>query len=364
MYCYSLYGKTDVGCVRNNNEDVFIAEPAWHDGFVLCGAVDGVGGYDGGEIAASITKETMIESLASNAFDKPLDAVKHAFVQANNEIVKRQKVESMYSNMSCVASTALIDTRNQIAYIAHVGDSRIYLLDSLGLNKLTHDHSLVGYMEEQGELTEIQAMNHPRRNVIERSLGESFRTVDSDNWMENSIHRIPAGGILLFCSDGLTDMANSSEITAILQSCGTLDDKVDELINLAKDRGGKDNITVVLYRNDAEIKLDRPQITYSEPSANLRLATRQPEVERDKVNNKRRYSLFLLVIAVLSAFIAGALFSCLWLFSNNKNTVENTGISDNKFYYSDQKKSIDFFKSIIDTNNNDTYCFIDKDVDK
>ena len=243
---YRCIGRTDTGLVRDNNEDSFVAMRLGNRPLLLCAVIDGVGGYDGGEVAASVTADTLLSFVTAHLDVKPLDLVKMALTEANNAVFRRRGEDARLREMGCVASVALVDLERKMAYVAHVGDTRIYLFGPEGLRKITHDHSLVGYMEDHEDITEFQAMNHPQRNEIDRFLGDSLREVGQDGFIESGIYPIPADGKLLLCSDGLTDMVTSREISEILSSDQDTASKVDSLIVAANSNGGKDNVTVVL----------------------------------------------------------------------------------------------------------------------
>ncbi len=252
MNAFRCFGRTDPGLVRENNEDAFLASRIGESPMLLCAAIDGVGGYEGGEVAASVAAGTLSSYVGSHLGEKPLVLVKAALQEANDAVCKAKEARPDLSRMGCVASVALVDLEQRMAYIAHVGDTRIYLFGPEGLRKITHDHSLVGYMEDNGDITEFQAMNHPQRNEIERCLGISREDFARDGFVESGIYPIPPGGQLLLCSDGLTDCVPSREIVDVLSAEMDVRGKVDALIEAAKDKGGKDNITVVLLELPAE----------------------------------------------------------------------------------------------------------------
>lgn len=241
-----IYGGTDMGRVRRNNEDAFICQHIWDDNHVLCAAIDGLGGYEGGEVAAEIARTTIISYLEDFALPEYGQLLKGAVIEANNEIVRQHEARPKVSQMGCVASVGLFDLSAGFLYIAHVGDSRIYQFSEGVLKKLTHDHSLVGYREEIGEMTEEAAMNHPRRNVIDKYLGERQLPADTDGYIEMSIFPLHGDARYLFCSDGLTDMVTSARIKEILSEDITVEEQVKSLIAKANDAGGKDNVTVVI----------------------------------------------------------------------------------------------------------------------
>lgn len=270
MSTYRCFGRTDPGLVRENNEDAFLASRVGDSPMLLCAAIDGVGGYEGGEVAASVAADTLSSYVGSHLGEKPLVLVKASLQEANDAVCKAKEERPDLSRMGCVASVALVDFEQRMAYIAHVGDTRIYLFGPEGLRKITHDHSLVGYMEDNGDITEFQAMNHPRRNEIERCLGVSREDFSRDGFVESGIYPIPPGGQLLLCSDGLTDCVPSRDIMDILSEGTDIRGKVDALIEAAKGKGGKDNITVVLLELPAEpvTPVERQDPTPSDPGRN------------------------------------------------------------------------------------------------
>lgn len=241
-----IYGETNQGLVRQSNEDSFICQYIWDDSHVLCAAIDGLGGYEGGEIAAEIARSTILKHIEDFASNKTGQLLKDAFIDANNEIIRQREARPKVAQMGCVASVGLLDLSQGILYVAHVGDSRIYQFSDGQLKKLTHDHSLVGYREEIGEMTEEAAMHHPKRNVIDRFLGEQHLSFDTDGYIEISVFPIQWNTQYLFCSDGLTDLVTGSQIARVLTTDISIEDKVKMLITKANEAGGKDNITVVI----------------------------------------------------------------------------------------------------------------------
>jgi len=242
----SYFGKSDPGKQRRNNEDANIACTIWDDNHVLGVAIDGVGGYDGGERAAEIAKETIVAYLKKHPNGERLDLLKHAVVEANNKIEDERQTKKKFPNMACVLTACLVEVEKKRINMAHVGDTRLYQYYGNALIKLSHDHSLIGYREEIGNLTEEEAMNHPERNLINRLVGETFHRVDDKDFIEAATFPLLPDSTLLLCSDGLFDMLTSAEMIPVLKQAISLRDKVRELIRLANDKGGKDNITVVL----------------------------------------------------------------------------------------------------------------------
>lgn len=243
-------GLTDTGKRRTNNEDAFVAERL-DDGTVLAIVIDGVGGYEGGEVAAEIAHKEIPSYLKEFNRGERLELLKQAVVCANNAIFDRRQLDTARPNMSCVLTSALIDTDRKVIDMVHVGDTRMYQYHNGELLKLSHNHSYVGYCEEIGELTEEQAMHHPRRNEISRSVGEERHGVSDKSFLEAVEHPLLPDSILLLCSDGLTDLVTSAQIVSILDQDVPLEEKTKQLINAANEAGGKDNITVVLVEHHA-----------------------------------------------------------------------------------------------------------------
>lgn len=265
------FGETNQGMVRTNNEDTYICQQIWDDTHILCAAIDGLGGYKGGEVAAELARTTIIKHLEDFASKKIGDLLKAALIDANNEIISHHKIRPNLSQMGCVASVGIIDLSQGIISIAHVGDSRIYQFVNGKLKKLTHDHSLVGYREEIGELSEEDAMNHPRRNVIDKFLGERILNFATESYIELSAWPITEDTQFLFCSDGLTDLITSAQISKVLSSDLFIEDKVRSLIASANDAGGKDNITIVL--TDVKVDISNKTLLIAANENNITIST-------------------------------------------------------------------------------------------
>lgn len=168
-----VYAQTDLGRKREENEDNFIAVPAlWSRASrALIGAIDGVGGYEGGAEAALISKQTIEDYFQNFSFGAPLQLLKEAAVAANNAIYEARRQNVELGRMSCVLSVAVLDADKELMYVAHVGDSRGYVYRNGAMLKITRDHSSVGMKEDSGYLTEEEAMQHPRRNEINKMVG-------------------------------------------------------------------------------------------------------------------------------------------------------------------------------------------------
>lgn len=302
---FSFFGATDMGRVRTNNEDTFVCQTVWDADHLLCVAIDGVGGYDGGEVAAEMARSTIVDYV--NRYPAPddacLDVLKQAVVEANNAIVQQKRAEGQYPHMSCVLTAGLFDIARMQLNVVHVGDTRLYQYAGGELRKLTHDHSLVGFREEQGELTEEEAMRHPQRNLIERCVGEEMHMLDDRNFMESGIFPMPANAHFVFCTDGLTDMVTSGDIRRVLDTEGSVERRAHQLIAAANDRGGRDNVTVVVVETKGT---DDAVADATHPTAVATAAeTDVPQPASSSCRRRRRGLPLLLCLLVGVAVGAG-----------------------------------------------------------
>jgi serine/threonine protein phosphatase PrpC len=230
---------TDPGRLRNQNEDRHFVDV--DRGVFL--VADGVGGHAAGEVAAAIAVDVIIKRL-DRPLGTPEQRVREAIALANNEILRQAERSPAHAGMTCVLTLALLIENRLI--IGHVGDSRLYKLTRDGLRKLTHDHSPVGEREDAYEISEADAMKHPRRSEVFRDVGSTFREPDDPDFIELIDASFEPDAAVLLCSDGLSDMIPSALIErAVRQHAGDPDRIVNGLIDAANKAGGKDNITVV-----------------------------------------------------------------------------------------------------------------------
>jgi serine/threonine protein phosphatase PrpC len=230
---------TDPGRLRAGNEDRHHVDLE-HGVFLV---VDGVGGQAAGEVAAAIAVDVITQRL-DRPLGTPAQRVREAIALANNEILRQAQRSPAQNGMTCVLTLALaVDDR---LIIGHVGDSRLYKVTRDGLRKLTHDHSPVGEREDAQEISETDAMKHPRRSEVFRDVGSAFRDPDDPDFIELIEAGFEPDAAILLCSDGLSDMLQSAAIEyAIRQHAGDPNRVVATLIDAANAAGGKDNITVV-----------------------------------------------------------------------------------------------------------------------
>jgi serine/threonine protein phosphatase PrpC len=230
---------SDPGLVRGNNEDLAIFEP----GLAAYGVIDGVGGQQAGEVAAAIAHTVLRERLL-RPLGSPAERVSEAIALANNEIARQADGSRDREGMACVVTFGLV-TGHTIT-LGHVGDSRAYKISPRGLQKLTRDHSPVGEREDAQEITELDAMHHPRRNEVFRELGGAERDKDAEGFVDVIEVPVEHDCALLFCTDGLTDMVPSSVIAHVVrQYAGDTEAVCNALVAAANEAGGRDNVTVV-----------------------------------------------------------------------------------------------------------------------
>lgn len=244
-----FYGITDKGKRREKNEDTFFVREIINKRFVVACVIDGVGGYKGGEIAAGIARSVIIKRLETLSEDV-IDSLQQAIVAANAKINQEKKAGDKNERMACVLTCAVIDIKNNKCWYAHVGDTRLYLLRDHSLIKISKDHSIIGFLEESGKLSEEEAMRHPRRNEIDKALGFEEDITTADDFIETGESPFLSEDMLLLCSDGLTDMISSGTIVSVLTTKKNLAAKAKALVDAANEAGGNDNITAVLVENN------------------------------------------------------------------------------------------------------------------
>lgn len=238
------YGNTNIGNIRPKNEDAFVLKEVWGGSYLLVTVVDGVGGNGGGDVAANLACKCITDYFNGlNVQTDNLESLVGAVRFANNIICSEHYIPYL-SQMSCVLTAALINLETGRMDVCHVGDTRMYMLKDSVLTKVTSDHSIVGPMEESGQITELEAMAHPRRNVITRSIGKEMLYDGSEYIQTHTLQLEPC--TLLLCSDGLYDMVHSQITTRILSEQAPVEERVDKLIDTALEAGGKDNITVIV----------------------------------------------------------------------------------------------------------------------
>ena len=307
----TFFGRTDLGCIRTNNEDAFLVCNIWDDEHILAVVIDGVGGYEGGEVAAALAQETILEFFNMNTEGDCLKLVKEAVISANNRIFSEREQNPSLSNMSCVLTASVIELDSMRVNIAHVGDTRIYQYASSHIEKLSHDHSLVGYREEIGDLTEEEAMTHPQRNIISRDVGSGRLAFNDNNYVEVASYPLESKSQILLCSDGLCDMVTSKKMADVLSQANSVKQKVDSLIDEALKAGGRDNVTVILVEIDSDDEEGQDEV--------LKPVVIEAIERNIQCPAKKKKSLHVTVLALLLAAAIG-LFSYLIFFSDKEST--------------------------------------------
>lgn len=228
----SVGAKTDVGRVRSGNEDSYlVAEP-------MFAVADGMGGHLAGDIASQTAVRVITEAAEADRPGGPSDLVR--FVkEANSAIWQKAHQDPKLQGMGTTCTLLLVSDAQ--AWLAHVGDSRAYLLRDGELEQLTEDHTLVQRMVLEGRIQPEEAAHHPQRSIITRALG-----VDEEVEVDITEVELQEGDRILLCSDGLSSMLEEPAIDSILRANPRPQEAADELIAAANDAGGEDNITVVV----------------------------------------------------------------------------------------------------------------------
>ena len=227
------FSLSDVGRQRNTNEDSYLEESP------IFAVADGMGGARAGEVASRMAVEAFADERDPGA--SPEAQLAHIAREANRKIYKLAQEDSSRAGMG-TTFTAVMVVDNELA-IGHVGDSRAYRLRGDELERLTQDHSLVEELVRQGKLTEEEAETHPQRSIITRALGP-----EPDVDVETFTYPARDGDVYLLCSDGLTGMVGEGRVAEVLREARSLEAAGRKLIEEANENGGRDNITVVLFR--------------------------------------------------------------------------------------------------------------------
>ena len=238
------FAKTDIGKARDMNQDYYyISKP--EDKISIFILADGMGGYNGGEIASKLATMATLGYIQSNFENIPkereeiLKLIKSAMEYANMVVYEKSKEQKELEGMGTTLEVCLI--YNNKLYLGHVGDSRIYRLRGEFFRKLTHDHSYVQKLVKDGTITQEEADHHPKKNMLMKALG-CTAFVEPDVTVKGFIK----DDIILICSDGLTNMVEEQEIYNILKKEGTL--AAEKLVEKANENGGYDNITAIVIR--------------------------------------------------------------------------------------------------------------------
>ncbi len=245
----SYYGLSDIGNIRKNNEDSFhVWEPS--DELTAAVVADGMGGHTGGKEASSFAVDFVTKSIndAAKYFEKYTvrqieGFLKNTVIKLNKEVYAKAAEAAELFGMGTTLVICIV-CRGKF-YAANVGDSRLYLYSSEGLNQITRDHSYVSELLDMGVITKEQALTHPNKNIITRAIGTELN-VQPDIYKG----RLNDDDVILICSDGLSNMVSDEVISDTIKNKNDAVEITDELVALAKENGGKDNITLVCIKSD------------------------------------------------------------------------------------------------------------------
>jgi protein phosphatase len=239
--------QSDIGCLRQNNEDSSgYWEPEDDQQFLRKGRLavvaDGMGGYEGGQEASRLAVETLVEVYRDFGGDDPQAALVEALQTAHEQIREYSFAHPELRGMgtTCTAAAIVQDS----LYYVHVGDTRLYLIRDGQITRVTRDHSYVGRLVESGMITPEEAENHPQRNILTAALGTNPDLIMDSPGQPEPLH---PEDVLLICSDGLWGQVRDPEILGAVEN-KSAEETGRKLIELARERGGPDNITVEVLR--------------------------------------------------------------------------------------------------------------------
>src|SRR5690348_7873991 len=311
------FERTDTGRQRRGNEDAFFARSP------LFAVADGMGGAQAGEVASHMAVEVLEQGLPDGAGSVE-ERLAARVREANARILELAQSDDHLAGMGTTLTAAYVGEDDLT--VAHVGDSRLYRLREGTFDRLTDDHSLVEELVRQGKLTPEEADEHPQRSIITRALGaEPGVEADSRTWPAR------ADDVYLICSDGLTSMIPEARVAQVIQDAPSLEVAGRTLIDAANDAGGRDNITVVLFRLEevGQAAAVAPQATAEHataaaataaavaapPAPPSAVARREPRPPRERAAPKRRRRRFrvpvgpILVLFLLACVVLGAYYA-------------------------------------------------------
>jgi protein phosphatase len=299
--------RTDAGRQRLANEDAYLARSP------VYAVADGMGGAQAGEVAARIAAESFDTHLGDSG--TPGERLTRVATEANRRIFELSHEDASHSGMGTTLTGALV-SEDEVT-IVHVGDSRAYLFRDGELRQLTRDHSLVEELRRRGRLTSEEAEEHPQRSIITRALGP-----DAEVDLDLHSHQARSGDVFLICSDGLTSMVREEQLRRIILESTSLDEAVSALIDEANRRGGRDNITVVMFRlgsdadgsadaqreatKDTVTGLDARPVRAAVKKAEARRAARR-EARPGRRRRLRTALITLLALVLVTGAVIGAI---------------------------------------------------------
>lgn len=298
---------TDPGRLRAENQDRSYLDDA--AGVFL--VVDGLGGHAAGGKAAETARDVIREELAGLDGDVA-QRIRRAIAAANNRICDLAEANEDWRGMACVLTLAVIEDSRVV--VGHVGDSRLYLIWNGAMRKLTSDHSPVGEREDRGELTETEAMLHPRRHEVFRDVGTRRRMPDDEEFVEMKEFLFKPDAALLLCSDGLSDLLTSAEMSRIIDRYeGDAERVARDLVEAANRAGGKDNITVVFVAGPEFIGSESPVMAEARVRHSITRA-REGAVEGAQPGGFSRFrkALTSRMAFLVYGFVIGVMLALAW----------------------------------------------------
>jgi protein phosphatase len=279
---------SDVGRIRQQNEDSYIADPRL---FVVA---DGMGGHNAGEVASAIAVRTMLDAAGDGFTDHDtfVAAVRAANAAIHDAADGLSEQRGMGTTLTAVAPLRLAAGEPPALSITNVGDSRTYVFRDGELRQLSVDHSYVQELLSEGLVTAEEARVHPRRNIVTRALGIDG-SVSPDAW----VIPLVVGDRFLLCSDGLVDEVTDADIAAVLRTVADPNRAASELVAAANRNGGRDNVTVIVVDvHPADTSAPAPVVTPTSPEPLAGVATASPAPRRRRA---RRISVVAVVLAVV-----------------------------------------------------------------
>ena len=234
------YSVTDVGQKRRENQDyVYASEQPIGNLPNLFVLADGMGGHNAGDFASRCAVSVMVESVKRDMSFNPIKIIRHAIETANEQVCVQADLDPQKAGMG--TTLVAVTVVGHYAYVANVGDSRLYLSDPHDIVQITRDHSWIAEMVRRGEISKEEARNHPDKNIITRAVGTgpTVRIDFFDVELEEDTR-------ILMCSDGLSNMVGDDTIQEILLSSDNIEESAESLVALANENGGKDNISVII----------------------------------------------------------------------------------------------------------------------
>ncbi|KIS03441.1 Stp1/IreP family PP2C-type Ser/Thr phosphatase [Paucilactobacillus wasatchensis] len=240
--------QTDIGQEREDNQD-YVGVFTNQERLTFAIVADGIGGHQGGDVASSMAVSHIGYHFEQTAFENPMQAVQWLSSEVRDENEKIIDKSNQFKDLKGMGTTmvAAIFFDDQMV-VANIGDSRGYLRRNGELHQLTEDHSLVNELVKRGEITEQEAKTHPQKNIITRTLG-----ISPDADIDINLYQLEPDDQLLLCTDGLTNMLDNQQLESVLQGSQSLQEKCQQLIKLANQAGGPDNITVLIAENVREV---------------------------------------------------------------------------------------------------------------